>query len=168
MKEMIRSVNDFPKSGIVFKDIFPLLQNCFSEVIDDLSRKIERPHEIDYIVGIESRGFVFASALAYKLNKGFIPIRKKGKLPPPTISEKVIMEYAETEIEMVESEYSYIPKKVVIIDDVVATGETIKRAWTLAFRCGFYPLQAIALINIKTANKEKFHIPLKYLFEYEE
>lgn len=167
MKEMIRTVNDFPKSGIVFKDIFPLLQNCFGEVIDDLSRKIEKPHEIDYIVGIESRGFIFASALAYKLNKGFIPIRKKGKLPPPTLSEKIDMEYAETEIEMVVGE---IPegkrKKIILIDDVIATGETMKRAWALAFRCGFNPQQAIALINIKGINRGSFNFPVKHLFEY--
>lgn len=171
MKDMIRSIPDFPKSGIVFKDIFPLLQNCFGEVIDDLSRKIERPHEIDYIVGIESRGFIFASALAYKLNKGFIPIRKKGKLPPPTFSEKISMEYAETEIEMSVDDGvdpPYYPKKVVIIDDVIATGETMRRAWSLSYRCGYIPRQVIALINIKNANVGDFNFPLKYLFEYKE
>lgn len=168
MKEMIKSIPDFPKSGIVFKDIFPLLQNCFGEVIDDLSRKIEKPNEIDYIVGIESRGFIFASALAYKLNKGFIPIRKKGKLPPPTFSEAVSMEYGQSDIEMSIDEIRHIPKKVILIDDVIATGETMKRAWTLCFRCGYAPMQAIALINIKNANIGDFHFPLKCLFEYKE
>src|SRR3990167_10831774 len=93
MQDLIRYVPDFPKPGVLFKDIFPLLQNCFGEIIDDLSRKIERPTEVDYIAGIEARGFIFAAALAYKLNKGFIPIRKGGKLPPPVLSRKVALEY---------------------------------------------------------------------------
>lgn len=169
MKDMIRNIPDFPKSGIVFKDIFPLLQHSFGEVIDDLSRKIERPNEIDYIVGIESRGFIFAAALAYKLNKGFVPIRKKGKLPPPTFGETVFMEYGETQIEMALGDIGSIKHtKIVLIDDVIATGETLRRAWTLCFRCGYFPQQAIALVNIKKANIGKFNFPVKYLFEYKE
>lgn len=164
MKDMIRSIPDFPKSGIVFRDIFPLLQNCFGEVIDDLSRKIERPHEIDSIVGIESRGFIFASALAYKLNKGFIPIRKKGKLPPPTISEKVSMEYGETELEIcrIEAGKCY---SVLIVDDIVATGETLKTARSMCLHAGYIPLEAIALINLKDIKKE-IDFQIKYLFEF--
>lgn len=166
MKDQIRDVHDFPKTGIVFKDIFPLLENCFTEVIDDLSRKIENPKSIDYIVGIESRGFIFAASLAYKLNKGFIPIRKKGKLPAPTLSEEVSMEYGETEIEMAISENSISHHKVIIVDDVIATGETLCKAWRLVTRVGFTPVQALALINLKTVNKKNFQFPVKYLFEY--
>lgn len=169
MKDLIRDVKDFPKTGVVFKDIFPLLQECFGEVIDDLSRKIERPHEIHHIVGIESRGFIFAAALAYKLNKGLIPIRKKGKLPPPVISERVTLEYGEAELEMSEYTYEDISNprnKCVIVDDIMATGGTMEGAWRLALKCGYQPKQALVLINIKSLNALKPSLPLKSLFEY--
>lgn len=164
MREFIRDVPDFPKSGILFKDIFPLLQNCFTEIIDDLSRKIERPAEIDYIAGIESRGFIFASALAYKLNKGFVPIRKGGKLPPPKLSSKISLEYGEAEIEMAEG-----LGKIIIVDDVLATGGTIQGAWSLAKQCGYTPTQAIVLINIVYLNNKNLSkLPIKSLFDFRE
>lgn len=166
MKDMIRSIPDFPKSGIVFRDIFPLLQNCFGEVIDDLSRKIERPHEVDFIAGVESRGFIFAAALAYKLNKGFVPIRKKGKLPPPIQTIKIHMEYGETELEMAhisEEALDVNLRRVVIVDDVIVTGETMKAARSLCNLCGYIPTQEIALIKIGNRYSSK---NLKYLFEY--
>ena len=163
MKNLIRDVEDFPKNGVIFKDIFPLLQDCFHLVIDDLARKIERPKAIEYIAGIESRGFVFAAALAYKLNKGFIPIRKKGKLPPPVQSEKVILEYGEAELEMVEGD-----GRIVIVDDVLATGGTLKGAWLLAKKCGYMPNQAIVLIDIVKLNNGNLGFPVASLFDYKD
>lgn len=161
MKEMIRDVPDFPKSGVLFKDIFPLLQNCFPEIIDDLSRKV--PHNVEFIAGIESRGFIFAAALAYKLNKGFIPIRKKGKLPPPKRSHKISLEYGTDELEMADG-----VGRIVIVDDVLATGGTIQGAWALAKECGYTPMQALVLIDIKYLNANLSKIPIKSLFEYSE
>lgn len=163
MKNFIREIPDFPKSGIVFRDIFPLLQNCFTEVIDDLSRKIK---PCDYIAGIESRGFIFAAALAYKLNKGFIPIRKKGKLPPPVASQKIELEYGCDEIEMKVSESEY-PERIVIIDDVMATGGTMKGAVLLANECNYRVVQAVTLINIPSLNRANLMVPFKSLFDYE-
>ena len=162
MQDLIRDVPDFPKPGVLFKDIFPLLQNCFGEIIDDLSRKIERPTEVDYIAGIEARGFIFAAALAYKLNKGFIPIRKGGKLPPPVLSRKVALEYGECEIEMPE-----VTGRIVIVDDVMATGGTMEGAWTLAKACCYTPMQALVVVNIISLNSKNLSkIPIKSLFDY--
>lgn len=167
MKDLIRDVKDFPKSGVVFKDIFPLLQESFSEVIDELAKRINNPKGIDYIVGIESRGFIFAAALAYKLNVGFIPIRKKGKLPPPTRSQKFSMEYAETELEISlisEESLDANKRRVLIVDDVMASGQSIKAAWDLCTVAGYLPQQAMVLINIKNLNKNDLKV--KSLFDY--
>jgi adenine phosphoribosyltransferase len=162
MKNMIRDVIDFPKNGVVFKDIFPLLQNSFHFVIDELAQLIESPKKIDVIAGIESRGFIFAAALAYKLNKGFVPIRKKGKLPPPVLQQKIILEYGEAELEMCEGK-----GKMIIIDDVLATGGTLQGAWILAKKCGYFPFQVITLIDIKGLHEKNLGFPYSSVFDYE-
>lgn len=120
----IRDIKDFPKPGIIFKDITPILQtgDIFKEVIDIMAEPYlnNRP---DYIVGIESRGFIFGSVMAYKLGCGFIPVRKKGKLPFRTYEETYDLEYGTATIEM---HVDALNKgdKVVVIDDLLATGGT--------------------------------------------
>ncbi len=99
--QTIRPIKDFPQPGIVFRDITTLLSNkeAFNLLINHL-KNYYQSYEIDYIAGIESRGFIFGTPLAYALNVGFIPIRKKGKLPYTTISEKYSLEYGFSEIEI--------------------------------------------------------------------
>lgn len=167
MKDLIRDVPDFPIPGIIFRDIFPLLEANFSEVIDELAKRIDNAKEIDHVVGIESRGFIFAAALAYKLNKGFIPIRKKGKLPPSPLLRaiKVSMEYGEVELEMFATSGSQ-RLKVVIVDDVMATGETLRASWDLCIASGYLPQQALVLVNIQSAAKKPNYLAVKSLLDY--
>jgi len=147
----IRSVPDFPKAGIVFKDISPLLQERYHEVIEAMSKTINWD-EIDYVVGIESRGFILGASMATLNGKGFIPVRKKGKLPPPLISETYDLEYGTDTLEML------INKKqgrVVLVDDVLATGGTLKAVMNLCQKNN-YEVKAMALlINLTFLNKFK-------------
>ena len=125
LNNYIRDIPDFPKKGIIFKDITPLLKNkdAYNYTIEEFKKRIITK-KIDYIIGIESRGFILGAALAQTLNCGFVPIRKKGKLPYKVISETYDLEYGKDTLEMhidaLESN-----NNVVLIDDVLATGGTI-------------------------------------------
>ena len=126
IKTKIREIPDWPKKGVNFKDITPLLQdkNVFRKIIDDLATPYIGK-KIDKIVGIDARGFLMASALAYKLKSGIAIVRKKGKLPFKTIAQKYLLEYGSNTIEV--HQYAILPgEKVIIVDDVLATGGTIK------------------------------------------
>ena len=145
----IRNVPDFPKTGIMFKDISPLLQERFPEVIEAMSKTIKW-EEIDYVVGIESRGFILGAAMATLNGKGFIPVRKKGKLPPPLISESYALEYGSDTLEMLINEKK---SRVVLVDDVLATGGTLKAVMNLCQKNN-YEVKAMALlINLTFLNK---------------
>ncbi len=126
LKECIRDVPDFPKEGIIFKDITTLLKDkdAFKKSIDLLAKKFKKEN-IEFVVGVEARGFIFGSALAYKLGVGFIPVRKKGKLPYKTRSVTYALEYGSDILEIHEDA---IPAKsrVLVVDDLLATGGTIK------------------------------------------
>lgn len=128
LKSKIRVIEDYPEEGISFKDITTLLKDreAFREAIDELARPLEK-YDFDYIVGIESRGFIFGAALADRLNKGFIPIRKPGKLPGNTKKVSYDLEYGSSELEMHEDSIKE-GDKVIIIDDLVATGGSAKAA----------------------------------------
>lgn len=126
IKSKIREVPDWPKKGVSFKDITPLLQdrNLFYKTIDILIAPYLKK-KIDKVVGIDARGFILAAAAAYELKTGLAIVRKKGKLPSKTISKKYSLEYASNILEMHED--SILPgEKVMIIDDVLATGGTMK------------------------------------------
>jgi len=124
----IRTIPDFPKPGIQFIDVTPLLNQpaVFRETIQLLCAPCRDLHP-DYIVGIEARGFIFASAMAYELGCGFVPIRKKGKLPYNTIREQYALEYGTAEIE-VHADAIEPGRRVIIFDDVLATGGTARAA----------------------------------------
>ena len=125
LKNKLRHVMDFPKEGIDFIDITTVLQDpaALKECIDQLKERIQSFGEFDLIIGPESRGFIFGSPLAYTLNKGFIPIRKKGKLPYKTKRVEYQLEYGTDILEMHED--SVKPgQRVVIVDDLLATGGT--------------------------------------------
>ena len=126
LKKHIRDIPDFPQEGIIFKDISTLLKNkeAFRKSIDELARKFSKKR-IDYVVGVEARGFIFGAALAYKLGVGFIPVRKKGKLPYKTKSVTYKLEYGTDTLEIHED--ALAPNvRVLIVDDLLATGGTIK------------------------------------------
>lgn len=147
----IRSVPDFPKAGIVFKDISPLMQERFHEVVEAMCEGINWG-EIDYVVGIESRGFILGAAMATLKGKGFIPVRKKGKLPPPVIGESYTLEYGTDTLEMIVNQKT---SRVVLVDDVLATGGTLKAVLNLCQK-NHYDVKAMALlINLTFLNKFK-------------
>jgi adenine phosphoribosyltransferase len=126
IKSKIREIPDWPKKGVSFKDFTPLLQdkNLFCKTIDLLMRPYLKK-KINKIIGIDARGFILAAASAYKLKTGLAIVRKKGKLPSKTICQKYALEYGENILEMHKD--SILPgEKVVIVDDVLATGGTMK------------------------------------------
>ena len=131
---LIRDIPDYPKPGILFKDITPLLADpsAFSAVIKAFVAQID---DVEIIAGIEARGFIFAAAIAQAKGAGFVPFRKSGKLPFETIGAKYGLEYGEDEIEVHIDAFTG-GKSVVIIDDVLATGGTIAAALELAERAG--------------------------------
>ncbi|MFG0315887.1 MAG: adenine phosphoribosyltransferase, partial [Planctomycetota bacterium JB042] len=125
LKKYIRDIPDFPKKGIVFKDITPMLGDggAFGKVIDAFAERIEGKG-VTKVVGIESRGFIFGSALAHKLELGFVPVRKPGKLPYQTVRESYELEYGTDAIEMHRDAVG-AGEKVVLVDDRLATGGTL-------------------------------------------
>jgi len=136
LKSKIRDVPDFPKEGIVFKDITPLLGNAtsFKQAIDLIARRYQGAG-IDKVVGIEARGFILASALAYKMGAGLVPIRKPGKLPFKTYRETYELEYGtdamEIHVDAIEA-----GQRVLMVDDLLATGGTMEAAAKLIKKIG--------------------------------
>ncbi len=126
LKKHIRDIPNFPQEGIVFKDISTLLKNkdAFKQSIDTLAKKF-KGERVEYVVGVEARGFIFGSALAYKLGAGFIPVRKKGKLPYKTKSVTYQLEYGSDTLEIHEDALK-VHSRVLIVDDLLATGGTVK------------------------------------------
>lgn len=147
-EKYITDIPNFPKEGVTFKDITPLLENKFDELITAMGNEIPWS-EVDAVIGIESRGFILGSALAAKYNKGFVPMRKKGKLPPPVIGEEYALEYGTDKLELKVNEAQ---KNVVIVDDVLATGGTLKAAISLCERNHYHVKHISMLINLKFLN----------------
>lgn len=136
LKQNIRNIPDFPKDGIQFKDITPLLKN--PDTLELTSQVLARPFrhmDIDYVVGLESRGFLFGTNLAQDLHAGFIPIRKPGKLPADTISATYALEYGEDTIEMHTDAFNN-GARILIHDDLIATGGSAKAATELVEKLG--------------------------------
>ena len=155
IKSAIRDIPDYPKKGIVFKDITTLLNNgeLFSEVIDYFANKYK---DVDFVCGIESRGFIFGAAIASKIKKGFVPIRKKGKLPFITVSEKYTLEYGIDEIEIHIDAFRDVKQpKVLLVDDLIATGGTAKAAIKLLQSMGADIKAASFLIELSFLNGAK-------------
>ncbi|MEH6760044.1 MAG: adenine phosphoribosyltransferase [Maribacter arcticus] len=152
LRSLIRDVPDFPKEGVIFKDITLLLQNpdALKETTNELF-KLLNGQKIDKVVGMESRGFIFGPMLASKLNAGFVPIRKPGKLPSTTLSETYNLEYGTDTLEI---HIDAIEKgdKVLIHDDVLATGGTANAACKLIERLGGEIVQCNFLIELTFLN----------------
>lgn len=153
LKEHILTIPDFPKPGIYFKDISPLLADplALNKVSEDFIKLINL-EQVDYFVGLESRGFIFAAHLAAKANKGFIPFRKKGKLPPPVQMVSYDLEYGTATLEAKKG-----TGRIIIVDDVLATGGTIEAAIELATKCGYQVVDLLFLIDLQFLNTFKFN-----------
>jgi adenine phosphoribosyltransferase len=149
LRMAVRDVPDFPKKGIIFKDITPILRDAelFRHSIDLFLERC-RSKNIDKIVGIDARGFLFGSAVAYELGVGFVPIRKRGKLPYKTEVAQYSLEYGEAEMEMHVDAITR-GERVVLVDDLLATGGTSAAAAALIKRAGGELLEAQFLIELE-------------------
>lgn len=150
LNDAIRDIPDFPKPGILFKDITTLLNNAnaFGVLMEHLKNRYAS-YELDYIAGIDARGFIFGAALAQMLHVGFVPIRKKGKLPSTTISEKYSLEYGFDEVEVHVDAFSKCKQaKVLLIDDLIATGGTATAAATLIDKSGATCVEACFIMGL--------------------
>ncbi len=146
----IRDVEDFPKPGIVFKDITTLLNNkeAYKVLMDHLQERYEEM-DLDYVAGIDSRGFIFGAALADRLGIGFVPVRKKGKLPSTTICEKYELEYGFDEVEIhLDAFNNKEGARVLLIDDLIATGGTAKAAAKLVLDTKADLVEICFLLNL--------------------
>jgi adenine phosphoribosyltransferase len=146
LKQFIAPVPDFPKPGILFRDIMPLLRAQLPATVAALDALLSAEEwlRVDAIAGIESRGFILGAALALHRGKGFIPVRKQGKLPPPVSSLAYRLEYGTATLEMQPGAGS-----VVLVDDVVATSGTMTAAAELCQRSGFRVQALVALVDLK-------------------
>ncbi len=155
VKSKIRDIIDFPVKGIVFKDITTVLRDKegFKAIIDFMVDKFA-DRDIDYIAGIESRGFIFGAALAYELKAGFVPLRKPGKLPGETLSESYKLEYG-TDTLQIHKDAIEAGKKVLVIDDLLATGGTACAACNLVKQTGAKVIAAAFIIELKDLEGRK-------------
>lgn len=146
--KFIRNIPDFPKKGIVFKDITPLLSNkkLYNSLMNTIKNRYKN-YKIDKVVGIEARGFILGSALAVLLNCGFTPIRKKGKLPFKTFSETYDLEYGKDTLEIHNDAFNK-NDNIIIVDDVLATGGTIKASFKLLQNFDINIIETFFLIEI--------------------
>lgn len=154
LEQYLDQIPDFPKEGVLFRDISPLLKNHFKETIDAMSDLFTEKEwqSVDYLVGIESRGFLFASALAYKHNKGVVKARKAGKLPNVYASKKYGLEYGSDELEMQVGD----GEKVIILDDLIATGGSMEAAASLSEEVGYQVIGLACLIDLASLNSFQF------------
>ena len=160
-KDLITEIPNWPKEGVTFKDISPLLKSDrFHQAVRDLGKKFNNLDEVDFFVGIDSRGFIFASALATMFNKGVVLARKKGKLPPPFVSVHYELEYGKDYLQMGPGKGN-----VIIIDDVLATGGTLSASKQLCEAAGYSVIDCGVLIDLKFLHDDD--IKVKSLIVYE-
>ena len=168
LKDYIRSIQDYPKEGILFRDITTLLKDkdAFKLAIDKMAEQV-KDKKVDLIVGAESRGFLIGSALAYKMNCGFIPVRKKGKLPYKTISEEYALEYGTDTLYMHEDAIKK-GDNVLVVDDLIATGGTALAIIKMVEKLGGNVIGSSFLIELEELNgrKEIEKYPINILIKY--
>lgn len=148
LKSVIRTIPNWPKKGVMFRDITTLLKDAyaFNYVIDQFYERYKNEH-IDFVAGIESRGFILAGAIAHRLHRGFIPIRKEGKLPAKTEKEHYELEYGKAAVEV---HIDAVPKgsKVLLVDDLAATGGTCVAAINLIRKLGGEVVECAFIIEL--------------------
>jgi adenine phosphoribosyltransferase len=155
LRSRIRDVADFPEPGVVFKDITPLLADpaAFSALVDAFVAYTHLPEvgPVDKVAGIEARGFILAAPVAYRLGVGFVPVRKKGKLPGKTLEQAYVLEYGGASIEVVTD--AFAPgDRVLVIDDVLATGGTVAATVELVRRAGAEVAAVAVLLELSFLN----------------
>ncbi|AHF02119.1 adenine phosphoribosyltransferase [Thiomicrospira aerophila AL3] len=150
LAQFIDNVPDFPKPGILFRDISPLLRDHFNATIDAISDlyTVEEWQQIDKLAGIESRGFIFAAALAYKHQKGFVKVRKPGKLPHVHASIDYGLEYGKDSLHMQKGDGS----RILILDDLIATGGSLNATCQLCEQVGYQIAGMACVINLTSLN----------------
>lgn len=148
LKQTIRSIPGWPINGVIFRDLTSLMQNpeAFRESCDLLFHRY-KDQGIDKIVGIDARGFVFGAVLAYKLGIGFVPVRKKGKLPSKTLQETYTLEYGQDTLEIHEDAIEK-GEKIVIVDDLIATGGTVGATVRLVEKLGGQLVECAFIVEL--------------------
>lgn len=148
VRDTIRTIPDWPKPGILFRDITPVLQDAlaFRTLINLFVYRYMR-NRLDLVAGVDARGFIIGAALAYELKLGFVPVRKKGKLPYQTVSETYTMEYGDATVEM-HTDSVRPGQRVLLIDDLIATGGTMRAASRLLQRLGANVAEGAAVIDL--------------------
>jgi adenine phosphoribosyltransferase len=165
LKRHVVDVPDFPRAGILFRDISPLLRTHFEATLDAMDRLFSEQEwgQIDALAGIEARGFVLAAGLAGRRRKGFVPIRKQGKLPPPVVSAAYALEYGNAVLEVQSG-----GGRLALIDDVLATGGTMRAACELATMAGYEVQGLAALIDLRLAGDFIWQrLPLRCVIRYD-
>ena len=149
IEEYVKSIPDFPEKGIIFRDVTSVLQDAdgLHLAIDEMQKFLEGV-DFDVIAGTESRGFIFGVPIAYNLHKAFVPVRKKGKLPRETVSAEYELEYGKAEIEM-HKDAIQPGQKIVLVDDLIATGGTIEAAAGLVEELGGEVVKIIFLMELE-------------------
>lgn len=168
LKQHIRAVPDYPRPGILFYDISTLIAHAsaWQEAVNRLAEEIA-PHKPDLLAGIESRGFLVTAPLAYKLGLGFVMIRKKGKLPGTTVPYTYDLEYGSDTIEIQEGAVQQ-GQRVVLLDDLLATGGTMKAAATLLRKVGAVVPAAAVLIELSfLKGRDRLDVPCSALMAYD-
>lgn len=148
IEEYVKSIPDFPEKGIIFRDVTSVLQDAdgLHLAIDEMQKFLEGV-EFDVIAGTESRGFIFGVPIAYNLHKAFVPVRKKGKLPRETVSAEYELEYGKAEIEM-HKDAIQPGQKVVLVDDLIATGGTMEASCKLVEQLGGEVVKILFLMEL--------------------
>ncbi len=152
LTHLIREVADFPKKGILFRDITPLLADvdAFRVAVDRMAAPFAKDR-VTHVVGIESRGFMFGTPIALQLGAGFVPLRKRGKLPAKTVSRTYALEYGETTLE-IHADALHRDDRVLIVDDVLATGGTLEASVALVKLLGAHVVGCSLLLEIEALN----------------
>jgi adenine phosphoribosyltransferase len=164
LAQIVVDVPDFPQPGILFRDITPLLRSHFVETVDALDSlwSADEWAATDAVAGVESRGFILAAALAERRHKGFVPVRKKGKLPPPVVDRRYDLEYGSGVLEMQRGE-----GRLLVVDDVLATGGTLAASAQLAVDAGFRVELVGVLIDLGLAPHFRWHgVPARTVIRY--
>jgi adenine phosphoribosyltransferase len=172
LRQHIRTVPDWPQPGVQFRDITPLLQNprVFRVLIDQFVHRYMAPDlRPDVVAGIDARGFILGAVVAYELGVGFVPIRKKGKLPFTTVQEEYELEYGNAAVE-IHTDAVHPGDTVLLIDDLIATGGTMMAGWRLIDKLGGTVVEAAAIVDLPELGGSKLlrdsGLPLFTLVEF--